>query len=118
MTSSFMDTFAKNILDSRLSEEETLDWHPQDLLYAPLTLPDGKIVGIISIDDPVDGRMPTKYTLAPLELFLNYAALAIENAQLIRQLEEAQNRLSEYALELENRVKERTKELLEAQENF
>ncbi len=113
-----MDTFSKNVLDSKLSEEETLDWHPQDLLYAPLTLPDGKIVGILSIDDPVDGRRPTQYTLAPLELFLNYAALAIENAQLIRQLKEAQNRLSEYALELENRVKERTKELLEAQEKL
>lgn len=111
-------TFTLSVLDSRLSEEETLDWHPQDLLYAPLTLPDGRIVGILSIDDPVDGRRPTKYTLAPLEMFLNYAALAIENAQLIKQLEEAQKRLEGYAVELENKVKERTKELLETQEKL
>ncbi|MCX8188518.1 MAG: GAF domain-containing protein [Nitrososphaeria archaeon] len=111
-------TFAKSVLESRLSEEETWDWHPQDLLYAPLTLPDGRIVGILSIDDPVDGRRPTRYALAPLELFLTYAALAIENAQLIKQLNEAQNILKEYAADLENKVKERTKELLEAQEKL
>lgn len=110
--------FATSVLDSKLSVEETWDWHPQDLLYAPLTLQDGRIVGILSIDDPVDGRRPTAYTLASLELFLNYAALAIENAQLIKQLEDAQNQLKEYAAELENKVKERTKELLEAQERL
>lgn len=112
------NTFTISVLDSKLGLEETWDWHPQDLLYAPLTLPDGKIVGILSIDDPVDGRKPTQYTLAPLELFISYAALAIENAQLINKLEEAQDRLRGHAEELEVKVKERTKELLEAQEKL
>jgi len=115
---SAQEYFTGSALDSRLSPEETVDWHPQDLLYAPLTLPDGRIVGILSVDDPVDGRRPTRYSLAPLELFLNYAAIAIENAQLIQKLEDAQKKLKEYADELEVKVKERTKELVEAQERL
>jgi len=112
------EAFARGALDSRLSPEETVDWHPQDLLYAPLKLPDGRVVGILSVDDPVDGRRPTKYSLAPLELFLNYAAIAIENAQLIEKLEEAHRKLREYALELEAKVEERTRELVNAQEKL
>jgi len=115
---SAQEYFTGSALDSRLSPEETVDWHPQDLLYAPLTLPDGRIVGILSVDDPVDGRRPTRYSLAPLELFLNYAAIAIENAQLIQKLEDAQKKLKEYADELEIKVKERTKELVDAQERL
>jgi len=67
------------------------------------------------MDDPVDGRRPTKESLAPLELFLHQAAVAIENARLIEQLNDAKGKLQEYAEQLENKVKERTKELVEAQ---
>ena len=71
---------------SRISPEEMVDWHPQDLLYAPLCLPDRRIVGIISIDDPSNGRLPNEDSLIPLELFLYQAAVAIENAQLMCDL--------------------------------
>jgi len=53
---------------SRLSTEEMVDWHPQDMLYAPLCTPEGRIVGILSMDDPIDGRKPTRESLIPLEL--------------------------------------------------
>ena len=101
---------------SRLSPEEMVDWHPQDMLYAPLRLPDGRIVGIVSIDDPLDGRRPTRASLAPLELFLHQAAVAIENAELIRSLEEARREIKEYAEKLESMVEERTKALRESEE--
>jgi len=71
---------------SDASPEEMVDWHPQDLLYAPLCLPDRRIVGIISIDDPSNGRLPNEDSLIPLELFLYQAAVAIENAQLMCDL--------------------------------
>jgi PAS domain S-box-containing protein len=54
---------------SKLAPEEMVDWHPQDMLYAPLRLPEGRIVGIISMDDPSDGRRPTKDSLIPLKCF-------------------------------------------------
>lgn len=107
--------FAQGTVSSRLSPEEMVDWDPQDLLYAPLRLADGRIVGILSIDDPVDGKRPTKESLAPLELFIHQAAVAIENAQLIQQLNTARNQIREYADQLELKVKQRTQELVEAQ---
>ncbi|MEM2879958.1 MAG: PAS domain S-box protein [Candidatus Bathyarchaeia archaeon] len=98
---------------SRLSEENMVDWHPQDLLYAPLRTPEGKIVGILSMDDPVDGRKPTKESLMPLEIFLHLAAVIIENADLMESLEKARKELEIYANQLEEKVEERTRELKE-----
>ncbi|MFQ5759279.1 MAG: GAF domain-containing protein, partial [Candidatus Bathyarchaeia archaeon] len=100
---------------SKLAPEEMIDWHPQDMLYAPLRLPEGRIVGIISMDDPLDGRQPTKDSLVPMKLFLFQAAVAIENAQLIQQLNNAKDQVREYADQLELKVKQRTEELMEAQ---
>ncbi|HDO42404.1 MAG TPA: GAF domain-containing protein, partial [Candidatus Bathyarchaeota archaeon] len=103
---------------SRLSPDEMIDWHPQDMLYAPLRTPDGKIVGILSVDDPIDGRKPTLESLSPLEIFLRIAAVAIENAKLIEELEKARKELKEYAEQLELKVQERTRELKESQEKL
>jgi signal transduction histidine kinase len=72
-------------------------------------------VGTVSIDDPADGKRPTKESLAALELFLCQAAVAIENARLIQQLNQAKNQIQGYAEQLEVKVKERTRELVEAQ---
>jgi len=103
---------------SKLSPEEMVDWHPQDMLYAPLRTPEGRIVGILSMDDPVDGKKPTREKLAPLELFLHQAAITIENAQLIESLRKAREKLQEYAEQLEQKVEERTRELRESQEKL
>jgi PAS domain S-box-containing protein len=103
---------------SRLSPEEMVDWHPQDMVYAPLRTPEGRIVGILSMDDPVDGRKPTKESLGPLELFLHQAAMVIENAQLIENLREARWQLEAYAAQLEQKVEERTRELKKSQEQL
>jgi len=103
---------------SRLSEENMVDWHPQDMLYAPLRTPEGRIVGILSMDDPVDGRKPTRESLMPLELFLHQAAITIENAELMEKLEKARKELELYADQLEQKVEERTRELREIQDRL
>jgi PAS domain S-box-containing protein len=103
---------------SKLSPEDMVDWHPQDMLYAPLRTPEGRIVGILSMDDPVDGRKPTRESLIPLELFLHQAAITIENAQLMESLEKAQKELELYADQLEQKVEERTRELKETQDKL
>jgi PAS domain S-box-containing protein len=107
--------FSQGTVSSHLKPEEMVDWNPDDLLYAPLRLADGRVVGVVSMDDPVDGRRPTMESLAPLELFLHQAAVAIENAQLIESLKGARKQLEEYTDQLEIKVKERTRELVEAQ---
>jgi PAS domain S-box-containing protein len=103
---------------STLPLEEMVDWHPQDMLYAPLRTPKGRIVGILSMDDPVDGRKPTRESLTPLELFLHQAAIVIENAQLIEGLREARKQLETYAGQLEQKVEERTRELKKSQQKL
>jgi PAS domain S-box-containing protein len=101
----------KHAVPSKMKKEEMVDWNPDDLLYVPLRLPGGKVVGIMSMDDPEDGRRPTKESLAPLELFAHQAATAIENAKLIQQVKE-------YAQHLEEKVEERTKQLKETQQRL
>jgi signal transduction histidine kinase/putative methionine-R-sulfoxide reductase with GAF domain len=103
---------------SKLSPEEMIDWHPQDMLYAPLRTPEGRVVGTLSMDDPIDGRKPTRETLTPLELFLHQAAITIENAQLIESLRKARRQLGDYADQLEHEVEERTSELKKSQEQL
>jgi PAS domain S-box-containing protein len=103
---------------SSLSPEDMVDWHPQDMLYAPLLTPEGRVVGILSMDDPVDGRKPTKETLTPLELFLHKSAIAIENAQLIESLKDAREQLQAYADQLEQKVENRTHALRLSQEQL
>jgi PAS domain S-box-containing protein len=101
----------KHAVPSKMKKEETIDWNPDDLLYIPLRLPGGRVVGIMSMDDPQDGRHPKRESLAPLELFAHQAAVAIENAKLIQQAKE-------YAQDLEGKVEERTKQLKETQQQL
>lgn len=108
----------KYALSSKVPKEDTVDWNPDDLLYVPLRLPSGQVVGVMSMDDPTDGRRPTKESLAPLELFAYQAAVAIESARLIQQLNDAKNQLEGYADHLEEKVKERTRNLKESEEKL
>ncbi|MEF8850276.1 MAG: HD domain-containing phosphohydrolase [Candidatus Bipolaricaulota bacterium] len=68
-------------LDSRLSSEETLDWHPEDSLYLPLYRED-QIIGQISVDDPEDGLVPDQEDLQPIENFALLTSLALEKLEL------------------------------------
>jgi len=108
----------KYALTSKVPKKQTVDWNPDDLLYIPLHLVTGQIVGIMSMDDPFDGRRPTKESLEPLELFAHQAAVAIENAKLIQQMNEAKKQLQEYTNHLEEKVKERTANLRESEEKL
>jgi len=62
-------------------------WHPQDLLLVPLVGPGGDVQGLLSVDQPLDGRVPSRETVEALEIFAAQAALSIENARLLETLE-------------------------------
>ncbi|RMF04877.1 MAG: hypothetical protein D6768_02205, partial [Chloroflexi bacterium] len=47
----------------------------------------GKDVGVLSVDEPLDGRRPNREALLPLEIFADRLAGIIENAQLHEQTE-------------------------------
>ena len=89
-----------DVLESQVAEEDVLDWHPHDLLFIPLYGRGKRLIGMISLDDPRDGKAPTEETLVPIELFAHQAALAIENAQLREQIIERNERLAEANIKL------------------
>ncbi|HEY0754665.1 MAG TPA: methyl-accepting chemotaxis protein [Ktedonobacteraceae bacterium] len=63
-------------------------WHPEDGLIIPLFSPrQHKVLGFISLDDPVDGRVPGEESIEIVELFANQAATAIDNAWLFQERE-------------------------------
>jgi len=69
------------------------NWHPEDMLFVPMWLPEDCLIGLISVDDPSDGRAPTPKGIEPLELFGNLTALAIQKTQNIHALQDHQRRL-------------------------
>ncbi len=76
-----MEHYHRPDLDPR-SEGE---WHPDDLLLVPLRGKDGQLVGVLSVDDPVDRQIPSRTTIETLEIFANQAVVALENARLFAE---------------------------------
>ena len=56
-------------------------WHPLDALYAPLHGPTGELLGVLSVDVPVDRRRPGLLGRQVLEMYAVQAGLAIHHAQ-------------------------------------
>jgi diguanylate cyclase (GGDEF)-like protein/PAS domain S-box-containing protein len=57
-------------------------WHPEDALFAPLQSAEGRLLGMLSVDVPRDGKRPGPATRHALEAFAVTTALAIEHATL------------------------------------
>ncbi len=75
------------------SEGSANKWHPEDMLLIPLKIKrTGDIIGMISVDAPIDGKVPSLRKFRMLELFSNSACTAIENMRLfddkIRQIKQ------------------------------
>lgn len=68
-------------------------WHQEDVFLIPLLASDGHLLGVLSLDEPVDRHLPTLEIAQALQLFANQAVTAIENANLFHQVIEARDRL-------------------------
>jgi diguanylate cyclase (GGDEF)-like protein len=56
-------------------------WDPDDLLLAVMRRANGDVLGILSVDEPADGRRPGDDDLDQLVALAQVAALAVEQAQ-------------------------------------
>jgi methyl-accepting chemotaxis protein len=64
-------------------------WHPEDVLLAPLVSPrTGRLLGVLSLDQPEDGLVPSLETIEIIELFANQAALAIDTCRIFAEREQ------------------------------
>ena len=62
-------------------ERDAGDWDPEDALFVPLRSASGEILGILSVDEPADGRRPSDEQLDLVVGVAQHAALALEHAQ-------------------------------------
>ncbi|MBC8077820.1 MAG: GAF domain-containing protein, partial [Chloroflexales bacterium] len=61
------------------------EWQTGDELFIPMYSTDGSgLLGLISVDDPIDRLRPTARSVEPLEIFAEQTAIAIENIYLVR----------------------------------
>ena len=77
-----------------IEEWEEGQWHPHDMLLAPLRGAGGRLLGHISVDEPRDGCRPSRQTLETLTIFANQAAIAVENANLYADAKRRADNLS------------------------
>ncbi|WP_134741231.1 GAF domain-containing sensor histidine kinase [Nocardioides sp. 503] len=63
-------------------------WRPEDTLRSPLRSPAGELLGLLSVDMPVDGRRPDQARRELLEMYSDLAGIALHNARRASDLEE------------------------------
>ncbi|MHB8147762.1 MAG: sensor histidine kinase, partial [Vulcanimicrobiaceae bacterium] len=56
-------------------------WHERDTLALVLSDHDGQMLGYLSADAPIDGKVPSKQTLRKMQLFVNLVGLALANTR-------------------------------------
>lgn len=76
----------QKVLETRLSRDS---WHELDLLYFTMHDREGDLIGIIQVDYPEDGKVPTKETIEAMEAFANIATIAIENSRMFMDVDRA-----------------------------
>ncbi len=75
-------------VDRTVDDYEPGGWHPEDVFIVPLFSPrQNKLLGVLSLDDPEDGKLPTIESIEVVELFANQAAIAIDNARIFQERE-------------------------------
>lgn len=63
-----------------VEKRDIFEWQPEDYLFIPLRK-GGEIIGLLSVDEPVDRAVPTKESVKTLEIFAEHLVLAIENTK-------------------------------------
>lgn len=78
-------------------------WHEHDSLTLVLADRAGEMIGYVSVDGPLDGRVPSRETLQQMQLFVNLVGLALGNmrghaveVERRQMLEEASRAQSEF----------------------
>ena len=70
-------------------------WHERDSLTLVLSDREGSMLGYISVDGPIDGKVPSIDTLRQMQLFLNLVGLALANSRVHRSEVERRELLEE-----------------------
>ncbi|HDM22770.1 MAG TPA: GAF domain-containing protein, partial [Methanomicrobia archaeon] len=69
------------------------EWKSLDLLIVPLRVKK-RIIGTISLDEPISGKRPTEKILKNIEIFADQASLAIESEKKLKKIEKLIEKLN------------------------
>ncbi|HTI14453.1 MAG TPA: methyl-accepting chemotaxis protein [Dictyobacter sp.] len=62
------------------------EWHTEDMLLIPFYSPrEQKLLGFLSLDEPINGKVPTREDIEIVELFATQVSIAIDNANLFQE---------------------------------
>jgi signal transduction histidine kinase len=82
-------------ITANLDERAPHEWQADDMLLIPIANHNGEVLGMFSVDDPIDRQRPSPATIQGLEIFASQAAAAIENTRLFAQTQTALAALQE-----------------------
>lgn len=88
----YIDKYGKNIEERRRKGKRK--WNPDDVFLCPIKTRDGRLLGIVSVDNPVNGEFPSERTISLMESFSTYVSLAIENVRNLRDEKESLKRMN------------------------
>jgi len=77
-----------------LGPRQPREWQSENELFVPLYDKRREIVGVLDLFDPRDRKIPSLELVRSLEVFAAHAAVAIENAQRYKELEDATAQLA------------------------
>ncbi|TFH02377.1 MAG: PAS domain-containing protein [Calditrichales bacterium] len=79
------DVAKKHIFETMIGSE----WSDEDWIYVPIRSR-GKLLGMISLNDPVERKRPREDRIRSVEYFANQAAVFIENYELIETIKSSE----------------------------
>ena len=71
-------------------------WHELDLVYFIMNDREGEALGVIQVDYPLDGKVPTKETMEAMEAFANMATIAVENSTVFKNMDRTKGEVRMY----------------------
>lgn len=87
-------------------ERRSNQWHANDLLLVSLYARGNRLIGLIHVADPLDGRCPTAEDCNILQLYAHESALILERASLSEEQQRFYERERAQRLELEETNKQ------------
>ena len=61
-------------------------WHPEDMLTVQIKDVDGELLGLISVDEPLNGMLPDRAHVQAIEFFADQCAVAVVHARRYEQV--------------------------------
>ena len=88
----YIETYGKKIGVQGRKKRGT--WHSDDVFLTPIKTSDGKFLGIVSVDNPADRKVPSEEIISLMETFSTYASIAIENIRRLQSEKETTKRMN------------------------